>query len=95
MGRRITTHPRKILREEFLASSNMSARALALAIAPNRITSILNEDRAVTADTAIRLGLYFGTSSEFWLNLQQEHDLSNAENDGDFHKVKRREVEHA
>ena len=45
---------------------------------PNRISEILNEDRSVTADTAIRLGRFFGTTGEFWLNLQQAHDLSRA-----------------
>lgn len=83
---RITTHPGEILREEFLEPLRMSARALAAAIhvPPNRVTGILNETRGVTADTAIRLGKAFGTSSEFWLNLQVAHDLSKARKTGDF-----------
>lgn len=95
---RIKTHPGKILREEFLAPLDMSARSLAavLDVPPNRVTSILNETRSVTADTAIRLGKALGTTSEFWLNLQQAHDLSKAEAEGDFTAVKRvREIETA
>jgi addiction module HigA family antidote len=67
-----------MLREEFLAPLGLSANALALAlhVPANRITAILNGDRSVTADTAMRLGRYFGTSARFWLNLQQAHDLS-------------------
>ena len=86
MRTRIRTHPGEILREEFLGPLDMSARALASAIGvpPNRVTGILNEARSVTA---IRLGLYFGTSSEFWLNLQLAHDLSNALREGDFKKL--------
>ena len=77
---RITTHPGEILFEEFLKPFGMSARALASAldVPPNRITEIINGERSVTADTAIRLGRYFGTSGEFWLNLQTAYDLSRA-----------------
>ena len=80
MNHRITTHPGAILREEFLSPLAMSARALAGAIRvpPNRVSEILKEERSVTADTAIRLGRFFGTTSEFWLNLQQAYDLSRA-----------------
>ena len=77
---RVTTSPGEMLREEFLEPLELSANALALAlrVPANRITAILNEERAVTADTALRLGRYFGTSARFWLNLQQSHDLSKA-----------------
>jgi addiction module HigA family antidote len=77
---RVTTSPGEMLREEFLEPFGMSANALALAlrVPANRITGILNEERAVTADTALRLGRYFGTSARFWLNLQQAYDLSKA-----------------
>ena len=89
MTARIKTHPPgEVLREEFLAPLGLSARALA-AVLQNRVTSILNEERSVTADTAIRLGKALGTTSEFWLNLQQAHDLSRAESEGQFDKVKR------
>lgn len=80
MATHIPTHPGEILREEFLLPLNMSARALAAAldVPPNRITTLLREERGVSADTAIRLATFFGTTSEFWLNLQQAHDLSRA-----------------
>ena len=77
---RIATHPGEILREEYLSPLGMSASALAreLDVPTNRITSILNGDRGVTADTALRLGRYFDTTPEFWINLQSNHDLSKA-----------------
>ncbi len=69
-------HPGEILREE-LTELNLSARGLAhrLDVPANRITAILNEKRSITPDTALRLAQYFGTSPEFWLNLQQTYDL--------------------
>jgi addiction module HigA family antidote len=69
-----------MLREEFMVPLDLSANALALAlrVPANRVTAILKEERAVTADTALRLGRYFGTSARFWLNLQQAFDLSRA-----------------
>jgi len=77
---RITTHPGEILREEFLAPHGMSANALAraLRVPPNRITAIISgkSPRAVSPDTALRLGRYFGTTPQFWLNLQSAYDLS-------------------
>jgi antitoxin HigA-1 len=75
---RVRTHPGEILREEFLIPLNMSASALARAldVPVNRITHILNEERSVTADTAIRLGRYFGTTPQFWLNAQTAYELS-------------------
>ena len=89
---RITTHPGEYLKEEFLEPLGMSARALAsaIAVAPNRITEIINGDRSVTADTAIRLGRYFGTSSQFWINLQAAYDLSRAESEhkSDYEAIK-------
>ncbi len=75
---RIRTHPGEILHEEFLVPLGMSANALAreLRVPPNRITAIVNGTRAVSADTALRLARYFGTTPEFWTNLQAAHDLS-------------------
>lgn len=75
---RVTTSPGEMLREEFMEPLGLSANALALAlrVPSNRITAILKDDRAVTADTAMRLARYFGTSARFWLNLQQAYDLS-------------------
>ncbi len=77
---RIATHPGEILREDYLSPLGMSASALAreLDVPTNRVTSILNGDRGVTADTALRLGRYFDTTPEFWINLQSNHDLSKA-----------------
>jgi len=77
---RVTTSPGEMLREEFMVPLGLSANALALAlrVPANRVTAILKEERAVTADTALRLGRYFGTSARFWLNLQQAFDLSRA-----------------
>jgi antitoxin HigA-1 len=89
---RLKTHPGEVLHEEFMVPLNISARALAtdIGVPPNRITAIINEERGITADTAIRLGRYFRTTSQFWLNLQQAYDLSKAEIEGDFHNIKPR-----
>lgn len=77
---RITTHPGEILAEEYLKPLNMTANALALAlrVPSNRIGAIIKGERAVTGDTALRLGRYFGTTPEFWINLQAMHDLTKA-----------------
>jgi addiction module HigA family antidote len=78
---RIPTHPGEHLKDAITAAG-ITARQLALDIEvpANRITAILHGRRAVTADTALRLGRYFGTSAEFWLNLQQLYELRAAEN---------------
>src|SRR3954466_15832078 len=72
--------PGEMLKEEFLAGYGLSQSALAKAIgiSPNRIAEIVNNRRRITADTALRLGLYFGNSAEFWLNLQSHYDLKMA-----------------
>lgn len=77
---RVTTHPGEMLREEFLAPLGISANALALKIRvpATRIGDILHGRRGITPDTALRLSRFFGNSPEFWLNLQQMHDLSKA-----------------
>jgi addiction module HigA family antidote len=79
---RIRTHPGEVLREEFMTPLGLSANALALAlrVPATRIGDILRTEkpRAISADTAIRLARYFGTSPEFWLNLQSAYDLSRA-----------------
>jgi len=56
-----------------------NALALALRVPANRLTEILNGRRAITADTAMRLGRYFGTSAQMWVNLQAKYDLESAE----------------
>ncbi|HZV55441.1 MAG TPA: HigA family addiction module antitoxin [Rhodocyclaceae bacterium] len=74
-------HPGEILREEFLVPLNLSANALAIAVgvpAP-RINDVVRERRGITADTALRLSRYFGTSAEFWMGLQADYDLRQAE----------------
>ena len=73
-------HPGEILRGE-LDELGLSANALAkaLAVPTNRITAILNVQRGVTADTALRLSRYFGTTPQFWLNLQKTFELRAAE----------------
>jgi addiction module HigA family antidote len=75
---RIIPHPGEILLEEFMRPLGLSGNALALAlrVPANRITAIVNGERAISADTALRLARYFGTSPEFWLNIQAGHDLS-------------------
>lgn len=73
-------HPGEILTEE-LQERGMSANALAkaLSVPPNRITAILKEQQGITADTALRLSHYFGTTPQFWLNLQKSFELRSAE----------------
>lgn len=73
-------HPGEILRDE-LGELEMSSHALAkaLAVPPNRITAILKGQRGITADTALRLSCYFGTTPQFWMNLQQTYELRMAE----------------
>ena len=86
---RLRTHPGEILREEFLVPLGLSARALAkhLDVPANRLTEIMRGERDVTADTAIRLGRYFGTDPRFWLNLQAAYDLSKAEKTHSYKKI--------
>ena len=69
-------HPGEILRDE-LEELNLSANKFAqkLHVPTNRITEILNKERAITADTALRLSAFFGTTAEFWLKLQNAYDL--------------------
>src|ERR687897_1269632 len=73
---RLLIHPGEILADE-LAELGISATALsrALDVPTNRITQIINGQRAITAETALRLGQWFGTSPEFWLNLQKLYEL--------------------
>ena len=74
-------HPGEVLREEFLVPLGVSAHALAMALkvpAP-RVNDIVRERRSITPDTALRLARYFGTTAQFWLNLQASYDLKIAE----------------
>ena len=72
----VPIHPGRILKRE-LATRGLSANKLALAlrVPSGRITSILNGKRAITPETALRLGRFFGNSAQFWLNLQARYDL--------------------
>lgn len=72
--------PGSVLLEEFMRPLGLSARRVArdLGVAPNRITEIINGERAVTAETAILLERRFGASAKFWLGLQASHDLEKA-----------------
>jgi addiction module HigA family antidote len=72
--------PGEILREEFMKPHDLSANRLArdLDVPPGRISQIVRNRRALTADTALRLSRYFGTSPQFWLALQSEYDLRQA-----------------
>jgi antitoxin HigA-1 len=76
----VRPHPGEILFEEYMQPMALSANALALAlrVPANRILDIAKQKRGVTADTAMRLARYFNTSAQFWLNMQQSHDLSKA-----------------
>jgi len=75
--------PGEMLKEEFLIEHGLSQNQLAKAvgISPNRIAEIVNNRRRITADTALRLSLFFGNSAEFWLNLQTHYDLKIARRD--------------
>ena len=70
-------HPGEILKEEFLSPLNLSINRLALdlRVPPPRIYAIVRSGRAITPDTALRLARYFGTTPEFWLNLQTNYEL--------------------
>jgi addiction module HigA family antidote len=70
-------HPGEVLSEEFLKPLGLSMNQLALAlrVPANRINAIVAHERGITADTALRLGRYFGTSAQFWINLQARFDL--------------------
>jgi addiction module HigA family antidote len=70
-------HPGEILREEFLKPLKISQYRLAkdISVPPRRINEIVHGERSITADTALRLARYFGTSERFWLNLQTRYDL--------------------
>jgi len=74
-------HPGEILREEYLGPLNMSVNALATALhlTASRANDVVREKRGVTPDTALRLSRYFGTTPEFWLNLQMAYELRIAE----------------
>lgn len=89
--------PGKMLKEEFLVEYGLSPNQLAKAIgiSPNRIAEIVNNRRRITADTALRLSLYFGNSPEFWLNRQTRCDLKIARRKRQPEDAKRIKSRHA
>ena len=74
----VAIHPGEFLREDFLAPMGLSSNALALAlrVPVTRITEIVRERRGITADTALRLARYFGTTPDFWMKMQLSYDLA-------------------
>jgi addiction module HigA family antidote len=84
MTKRAPIHPGEILQKEFLEELELSAYALAkaLRVPVNRITGIFKGERAITADTALRLARFFDTTPEFWLNLQSHYELEVASRKG-------------
>jgi addiction module HigA family antidote len=84
-------HPGEVLFEEFMKPMELSINRLAreIMVPPNRVSAIVNGERAITADTALRLGKYFGVSPETWLNLQSDYDLRVAQSPA-WHKIESR-----
>jgi addiction module HigA family antidote len=80
-------HPGEILLEDFLKPMEISINRLArdIGVPPGRISTIVNGKRSITADTALRLGAYFGVSPELWLNLQTDYDLRIARRNTELH----------
>ncbi len=73
----VASHPCRLLRRELKARALSANRlALELGVPSGRITDILSERRSIAADTAVRLGRYFGNGAEFWLALQSQHDIA-------------------
>lgn len=74
-------HPGEVLMEDFIGGFGITQNKLAVAIGvpPRRINEIVHGKRGITADTALRLAKYFGTSAEFWTNLQSHYELDRAE----------------
>ena len=88
---RVTVHPGEVLSEEYLKPLGMSVNALAKALhlSPSRVNDIVLERRGISADTAVRLERYFGSSAGFWLNLQSAYDLRKAERSAETRKAVR------
>ncbi len=74
-ARRFAVHPGEILKTEFMEPMGVTAYALAKALEFPGIYEVVRADRAISAETAIRLGKYFGLPAQFWLNLQNDYDL--------------------
>jgi antitoxin HigA-1 len=85
-------HPGEILKTEFMEPMHLSAYELAKALNFPGIYEVVRGDRAISADTAIRLGKYFGLPAQFWMNLQNDYDLRIAEGSGIGEKIKPRTI---
>ena len=85
-------HAGEILKTEFMEPMGLSAYELAKALNFPGIYEVVRGDRAISADTAIRLGKYFGLPAQFWMNLQNDYDLRIAEGSGVGKKIKPRKV---
>jgi addiction module HigA family antidote len=92
-ARVFAVHPGEILKTEFMEPMGLSAYALAKALNFPGIYEVVRGERAISADTAIRLGKYFGLPPQFWLNLQNDYDLRVAEGNGVGKGIKPRKVE--
>ena len=92
--RLFAVHPGEILRTEFMEPMGVSAYALAKALNFPGIYEIARGDRAISAETAVRLGKYFGLPAQFWLNLQNDYDLRIAEAQGAGRGIKSRAVDY-
>jgi antitoxin HigA-1 len=90
-------HPGEILLEEFLTPMHLTAYKLAkdIGVQQTRVSQIIKGKRGITADTAIRLSRFFGTSEAFWMNLQREYDLrlAHSQKEVEFEKIKKFEFE--
>jgi len=84
-------HPGEILMEEFLKPMGISQNAIAKAVhvPPRRINEIVHGKRSITADTAVRLAAFFGTSEKFWIGLQADHDLEEARKNIDLNSIQK------
>ncbi|HTU42739.1 MAG TPA: HigA family addiction module antitoxin [Candidatus Aquilonibacter sp.] len=80
-------HPGKILKTEFMEPMGLSAYALAKSLGFPGIYEVVRGGRAISADTAVRLGKFFGLPAQFWLNLQNDYDLRIAEANGAAHHI--------
>jgi len=94
MAKAFAIHPGEILKEEFMEPLSLTAYRLAkeIHVPVPRVNDIVRGKRAITADTAIRLGIYFGLPAQFWMNLQTDYDLRLARTGSRVEKVKPRQA---
>ena len=92
MPKAFAIHPGEILKEEFMRPLSITAYRLAkdIHVPAPRMNDIVRGKRSITADTAIRLGIYFGLPAQFWMNLQADYDLRLARTNKDLKKIKPR-----